>query len=252
MTYRPIIGVPCDIKTIGHMPFHAVGDKYIQAIHHAVGDVVLLPALADQNTIERLLPILDGICLTGSLSNVEPKHYQGTASREGTLHDPARDGTTLPLIQKILAMGMPFLGICRGFQETNVALGGSLHQHVQELPNMLDHREPDIADKSDMETLFADAHSVTAAENSLLSQWLPETTFQVNSLHQQGVDRLAESLSVEAVAPDGLIEAFRVTAAKQFAYAVQWHPEWKFDEKPASIAIYQAFHQACLEYHANK
>ncbi len=251
MSFRPIIGVPCDIKTVQHQPFHAVGDKYIQALHHSVGDVVLLPAFADQDAIERLLPILDGICLTGSLSNVEPHHYQGISSREGTLHDPSRDGTTLPLIQKVLDMGMPLLGICRGFQEINVAMGGTLHQHVQEIPGMLDHREPE-SEEHDMHVYYADAHPVTATEDSLLLTWLPEASFPVNSLHQQGVERLGEGLIVEAHAPDGLVEAFRVKDAKHFAYAVQWHPEWAYNKKPASIAMYKAFHDACIQYHSTK
>ncbi len=249
MTVRPVIGVPCDIKHVNDMPFHAAGDKYIQAIHHSVGDVVLLPALSDQQAIDRLLPLLDGICLTGSLSNVEPRHYQGIASREGTLHDSARDGTTLPLIEKIIKMGMPLLGICRGFQEINVAMGGSLHQHVQEVTGMLDHREPE---SKDINTMFADAHTVSSKDDSLLAKWLPEATFHVNSLHQQGVDRLGNGLLVEAVAPDGLIEAFRIKDAKRFAYAVQWHPEWAYNKKPASLAIYKAFHEAAVDYQQSK
>lgn len=249
MQKRPVIGIPCDVKPIGAMPFHCVGDKYIHAVQTAVGDVVLLPALGQQDVIERLLPMLDGIFLSGSLSNVAPEYYHGEPSRAGTLHDTLRDQTTLPLIRQIVAIGMPLLGVCRGFQEMNVAFGGTLHQHVQELPGMLDHREP----KSDsMIEMYQDAHDVHFAQDSWLQGWLGKSQTRVNSLHQQGIKELAKGLIAEATAPDGLIEAVRVKDAASFAYGVQWHPEWLFDQKEASIALFQSFKAACEAYQQNK
>ena len=249
MTRRPVIGIPCDLKTVHNAPFHAVGDKYIQAVQQTVGDVILVPSLADQSALMRLLPFLDGLFLTGSLSNVEPKHYGGDTSRDGTLHDPHRDGTTLPLIRTVLALGMPLLGVCRGFQEMNVALGGTLHQHVQEQPGMMDHREPP---EGSAEILYADAHELHLLPGSHYADWMGTDTIRVNSLHQQGIKDLAPGLVAEGVAPDGLIEAFRVGHAKGFAYAVQWHPEWQFAQKPPSMALFKAFQAACLQYQSEK
>lgn len=247
---RPIIGIVADIKMHGQWPFHSVGDKYVRAVHHAVGDVMLLPALGDQAAIARLLPQLDGLFLTGSMSNIEPARYGEPPARTGTLHDPDRDATTLPLIQTVVEIGLPLFGVCRGFQEINVAYGGTLHQHIQEIDGKLDHREPP---EGDIPTLYADAHEAFLKPDSLLKQWLNGTdSVIINSLHQQGVKDLGQGLSVEATAPDGIIEAFRIDAARYFGYAVQWHPEWQYDQKPASIALFAAFRQACEAYRAAK
>ena len=248
MQARPLIGIPCDVKPVGKWDFHAVGDKYIQAVQHTAGDVVLLPALGDQQKLARLLPQLDGLFLTGSHSNVEPRHYGEGAAREGTLHDPLRDNTTLPLIRTVLDLGMPLFGVCRGFQEINVALGGTLHQHIQELPGKMDHREPE----GNIPTQYGDAHNITLLSGSLLHQWLGSDHTRVNSLHQQGIKDLAPGLTAEAVADDGIIEAFRIDAAKTFGYAVQWHPEWQYDQKPASVALFGAFAAACAAYRQQK
>lgn len=247
---RPVIGIPADIKYQGQWPFHSVGDKYVRAVQTAVGDVILLPALGDQAALQRLLPHIDGLFFTGSLSNVEPARYGEPPSREGTLHDPERDATTLPLIQTAVQMGLPIFGVCRGFQEINVAFGGTLHQHIQEIEGKLDHREPP---EGDIPTLYADAHEASLQDGSLLKQWLNGAeSITINSLHQQGVKDLGQGLTVEALAPDGIIEAFRIDAARHFGYAVQWHPEWQFDQKPASIALFAAFRQACEAYRATK
>lgn len=248
MPQRPLIGLVCDVKQIGKWNYHAVGDKYIQAVQQAVGDVLLLPALADQAVLARLMPLLDGIFLPGSYSNIEPRQYGEGAARAGTIHDAARDQTALPLIRLALAAGMPLFGVCRGFQEINVALGGSLHQHIQELPHKLDHREPD----GDVAVQYADAHDIAIRPDSLLRQWFGSTTASVNSLHQQGIKTLAPGLSAEATAPDGIIEAFRIDAAPLFGYAVQWHPEWQYDQKALSIALFRAFRAACETYHDKK
>lgn len=251
MQVRPVIGIPCDVKQIGKLNFHAVGDKYIQAVQDSVGDVILLPALADQDSLQRLLPLVDGIFLSGSYSNIEPHWYGGDNAREGTLHDKARDYTTLPLIRKLIDEGIPLLGVCRGLQEINVALGGTLYQYVHEIPGFLDHREPD---NQPIEVQYGDAHPIHLHDNSLLTLWLAanQQQYPVNSLHQNGVKTLAPGLSIEATAPDGLIEAFRIDAATLFGYAVQWHPEWLYGKKPLSVAIFKAFREACMQYQLHK
>ena len=240
---QPIIGIPCDVKTIGLYPFHAVGEKYITAAVGAAGGVaILIPALGDAAQLETIVDLVDGVLLPGSPSNVEPHHYRGEPSRPGTLHDVSRDATTLPLIRLLVERGVPLLGICRGFQEMNVALGGELHQHVQEQPGLADHREPDV---DDVERKYGLAHEVNFAPGSCLAAWLGRDSARVNSLHQQGIRRLADGLQVEATAHDGLVEAYRVADAPGFAYAVQWHPEWKYWEQDVSQAIFKAFGDAC-------
>ncbi len=167
---------------------------------------------------------LDGMFFTGSPSNVEPSHYGGDESRPGTLHDPHRDATTLPLIPRAIAAGVPVLGVCRGFQEMNVAFGGTLWQHVHEVPGQHDHRE-DKAQPLDVQ--YGPAHEVTLAPGSLLRGIAGRDRIEVNSLHRQGVRALAPDLRRGGARRDGLVEAFRVTMRASFALAVQWHPEWQ-------------------------
>ncbi|AWK87902.1 peptidase C26 [Azospirillum thermophilum] len=237
---KPLIGVPACMRRLGEHPFHVAGDKYVRAVSDGADALpLLIPALGDGIDIADLIARLDGLLVTGSPSNVEPQLYGGPASAPGTLHDPARDATTLPLIRAALEAGVPLLGICRGFQELNVALGGTLHQRVQELPGHLDHREdPD----SPVELQYAPAHAVRLTPGGLLSRLADGMAeVRVNSLHSQGIDRLAGGLAVEATAPDGLVEGVRVTGAPAFALAVQWHPEWRFRENPLSTALFRAF-----------
>ncbi|WP_037586485.1 gamma-glutamyl-gamma-aminobutyrate hydrolase family protein [Stenoxybacter acetivorans] len=245
---RPVIGIPCDVKTIGKWQFHTVGDKYIQAAQNAVGDVLLLPALADHNTLARLLPLVDGLYLTGAYSDIEPHHYRDQSADDDALRDPARDNTTLPLIRTAVDMGLPVFGICRGLQEVNVALGGTLHQKIQILPGKSDHRgKGDTLDEE-----YGEAHEINLADGSLIKQWLGMDKIKVNSVHQQGIRDLAAGLSVEATASDGIIEAVRIDAAPLFGYAVQWHPEWQYQSNTVSKALFHAFQAACVRYHQNK
>ena len=231
---------------LGLHPFHVVGDKYARAVLEAAeGLPLLIPALAEELGMDELLGRLDGLMLTGSVSNVEPHHYSGPASDPGTLHDPARDATTLPLIRKAVAGGIPVLGICRGFQEMNVAFGGTLHQKVHELEGRLDHREDR---KRELEAQYGPAHEVILEPQGLLRGLAANDRITVNSLHSQGIDRLGEGLSIEARAPDGLVEAFRVRHASGFALAVQWHPEWKVMSNPFSQALFAAFGDAAREH----
>jgi putative glutamine amidotransferase len=243
MSRQPIIGVSACTKQIAHNIYHTAGDKYLQAIVHVAGGLPLIvPALGDQVDQTYLLQQLDGLVFTGSPSNVEPHHYRGSASEPGTAHDVARDSTTLPLIKAAIAAGVPVLGICRGFQEMNVAFGGTLHQKVHEVEGYMDHREPD-----DMpaEQQYGLRHALHVQPGGLLAGIGLPDEIQVNSIHGQGVERLAPGLHVEALAPDGLIEAFSVEAVSGFALGVQWHPEWQVRSNPNYLAIFQAFGEAC-------
>jgi len=236
---RPLIGIPADRRVLGQHPYHLVGEKYARAVLEAAGAVpLLIPALARELDLDELIQRLDGLLFTGSPSNVEPHHYAGAPSAAGTLHDPERDATTLPLIRKAVQAGMPVLGVCRGFQEMNVAFGGTLHQKVHELPGYLDHRDDESLP---LELQYAPAHEVILEPGGLLGSLAGTSRLEVNSLHSQGIDCLAAGLTVEARAPDGLIEAFRVTASASFAVAVQWHPEWQVMSNPFSRALFGAF-----------
>ena len=243
MLRLPIIGVTACTKQVGLHPNHIVGDKYVRAV--AVGAEALplvIPALGELIDHDTLLASVDGLLFTGSPSNVEPHHYSGPASMPGTHHDIFRDATTLPLIRKAIDAGIPVLGICRGFQEMNVAFGGSLHQRVQEVAGMMDHREP--ADQP-VEVQYAPRHAVRVQAGGVLAGLGLPAQIDVNSIHGQGVARLAPGLRVEALAPDGLVEAFSVEGAQSFALGVQWHPEWQVRSNPNYLAIFQAFGEAC-------
>ena len=247
---RPLIGIPADRRMVGAHPFHMVGEKYARAVLDAAGAApLLIPALADELRFEELLERLDGLLFTGSPSNVEPHRYEGPPSAPGTLHDPARDATTLPLIRKAVAAGVPVFGICRGFQEMNVAFGGTLHQKLHEVPGHLDHRDDGT---QPLEVQYGPAHDVTLEPGGMLRAFAPGDRIPVNSLHSQGIDRLGPELEVEARAPDGVIEAFRVRNAQRFALAVQWHPEWKVMSNPFSRALFAAFGEASRERAAAK
>ena len=226
---------------LGQHPVHAVGEKYIAALVGAGLLPLLLPALGEALAADDVLARLDGLLLTGSLSNVEPHRYGGDPSPPGTLHDPARDATTLPLVARAIAAGVPLLGICRGFQEMNVALGGTLWQEVHAQGGLSVHHE-DLSQPLDVQ--YGPAHEVLLAEGGVLRGLQRQARLTVNSLHHQGIRVLAPGARVEATAPDGLVEAFSIPAAPALALAVQWHPEWKPEGNAFSRALFDEFGRA--------
>ena len=235
-----LIGVTSCLKSRDEVHFHSVGDKYVDAVVAGTAALpVLIPALGERLDPDSLLRSLDGLMVTGSPSNVDPSHYDGPPAREGNEADPARDATTLPLIRRAIARGVPMLCICRGLQELNVALGGSLHQHVHELPGRIDHR----SDRSKpLRERYGLAHEIRLTPGGkLLALFDGAERIEVNSLHGQGVDRVADRLLVEATADDGTVEAVSVRDARGFALAVQWHPEWQVVENPWSRRLFAAF-----------
>ena len=236
-----IVGIPACVKLVNGLPRHDTPARYAAAL---VGGaevlVVMLPPLGEGQVA--VLDRLDGLLVPGSPSNVHPSLYGGGESRTPDLHDPDRDATSLPLIRAALARGMPLLAICRGIQELNVALGGTLHQTVHELPGRLDHR----GGPGTMAERYRPKHPV--ALSGTLARLLGGREITVNSLHGQAIDRPAPGLAIEAEAPDGTIEAVRVAGARGFALGVQWHPEWGYGENPASLALFRAFGDACRRY----
>lgn len=243
---RPLIGVICDRRLLGRHPFHLIGEKYLAAIVEGADCYpVGIPVLPGEFDVLEALDRLDGLLLTGSPSNVEPRQYGGSRSQPGTLHDPERDHVALALIPAAVRAGLPMLAICRGFQEMNVAFGGTLHQAVHELPGFGMHKEDPQAP---LEQQYGPSHEVRFTAGGLLQKITGREGAMVNSVHSQGVDQLGEGLDVEAVAPDGLIEAIAVRDAPGFTLGVQWHPEWKVKENALSLAIFQAFGEAARRY----
>ncbi|OJY65890.1 MAG: gamma-glutamyl-gamma-aminobutyrate hydrolase [Rhodospirillales bacterium 70-18] len=240
---KPLIGISCCTKLFGAfgMANHAASNTYVRATDLVVGGVpVLLPANGAKADIATLLSRLDGIILTGSRSNVQPDLYDGPPHAEGTPEDAERDGVTLPLIRAAVAAGVPVLAICRGLQEMNVALGGSLHQRLQDLPDRMDHSTP-MQPSSRVRT--GKAHAVRVVPGSWLHRVAGATEIGVNSLHNQGIDRLGDRLVADAEAPDGTVEAIHARS-DGFAVGVQWHPEYDWDHDVVSRRIFEAFGEA--------
>lgn len=243
----PIIGIQCCRREIttpnGGYPAHAVVKKYVDAVVTGTGGTPLLvPAEGTRAVALAVVERLDGLLIPGSPSNIEPHHYDGEPSAPKTLHDPARDAIVLPLLRAAIEADLPILAICRGIQELNVALGGTLFQRVYEVPGRLDHRAPR---QGTLEERYAHrAHSVDFTPGGLFERLAGARTMMVNSLHHQGIDRLAVPLAVEAMAPDGQIEAVSLPTAR-FVVGVQWHPEFRFAEDPFSVRLFAAFGAAC-------
>ena len=238
---KPIVLVPACNRVLGHHPFHIAGKKYIDAVRLAGCQALVVPS-ASGDEIDALLDLADGLLLTGSPSNVHPSHFDEGVHNPALPLDTERDAWTLQLIPQALARGVPLLAICRGSQETNVALGGSLHQAVQEVPGYRDHRADDTAAAA---VQYAASHAVTVEPGGVLAGLLDRSHFDVNSLHGQAVNRLADGLRVEARAPDGVIEAYSQPGAPAFNLCVQWHPEWQAADNPVSMQILAAFGAAC-------
>jgi putative glutamine amidotransferase len=245
---KPLVAVPACLKTAeDKQPAHSVGAKYLSAVSQAAEAIpVVAPALGAGPELESLLDRVDGVMLSGSPSNVHPTHYGEAPSPAAEPYDEARDMTTLLLIRSAGSRGLPLLGICRGMQEMNVALGGSLHARVHDLPERQDHRRPQ---HPELDVQYGPKHEITLVAGGYLHRLLGATRITVNSLHNQALARLAPSLAVEATADDGTIEAVRVESSPGFALGVQWHPEYKPLANPTSLRIFQAFGEA-LRTHA--
>jgi putative glutamine amidotransferase len=243
----PLVGVPACVRDVDGQPFHTVGDKYVRALAVSAGVApLMIPSLGeDLVDLRRLVRSLDGLMMTGSPSNVHPSHYGLDETPEAEPFDRARDATSLALIRIALEEGVPLLAICRGFQELNVALGGTLHARVHELAGRQDHRRPQ---HPELDVQYGPAHPVKLRAGGPFAELAAragiEGPLMVNSLHWQGLDRVAERLVVEAEAEDGTPEAVSLRGARAFALGVQWHPEYKAWENPFSRVLFEAFGRA--------
>ncbi len=246
----PLIAVAADVKSVDGYTWHAVAEPYLNAIVHGFGGIPLIvPSLDDAIDFDALLQRVDGVLLPGSRSNVHPNRYGQPPDPKTEPHDPRRDAVTLPLIAAALRHGMPLFAICRGMQELNVALGGTLVAEVQELDGRSDHRAPVSEDQTVRFAIRQDVHIVAGGT---LAGIFSSDTIKVNSLHRQAIGRLAEGLAVEATAPDGTIEAVRVRDAAAFALGVQWHPEYWVRTDAASQKLFAAFGAAVHAHMAGR
>ena len=243
---KPLIGIPVNTHQLPEykIHIHGSGENYIRAVADGASGVpFLVPALGAETDLPALIGHLDGLLLTGGRANVEPHHFGGPPFPDDEICDPARDNTVLPLVRACIEAGVPIFGSCRGIQEINVALGGSLHYRVHQLPGMMDHRmsrDP----KEDMERRFRLRHALALTPGGYLESLVGTSEVMVNSLHGQGLDRLGDGVVVEGVSPDGLVEAVRVEGAKTFTVGVQWHAEWCFNDHPLCKALLTAFGDA--------
>jgi putative glutamine amidotransferase len=242
----PLIAVSACLKSVAGHPTHTVGEKYLTAVSVGAGGTpMIVPALGGELDIGAILERIDGVVLTGSLSNVHPSRYGDEPHAAAEPYDEARDATTFPLIEGALEMGLPLLAICRGFQELNVALGGTLHAEVHAVPGRVDHRAPQVEDPDER---YGPRHPVRFVPGGAFEAVAGAGEVWVNSLHRQGIDRLAPRLAAEGHAPDGTVEAVRVKDAPALALGVQWHPEYKAAANPFSMKLYRAFGDAARAY----
>jgi putative glutamine amidotransferase len=244
---KPLVGIPASqIFMPNHsLAQHGSGERYIRAVAEGAGAVpMVIPALADFYDFGELADRLDGLMLTGGRANVEPHHYGGQPFPDDEVRDPPRDHTVLPLIRECLARGVPVFGSCRGIQEINVAMGGTLHYRCHLVPGFNDHRMPR---EGDMEHKFGPRHPVVMAKEGYFHGLIGRREIMVNSLHGQCVDEVAPGFEVECVSPDGVIEGIRYVEKDLFCVGVQWHAEWRFDENALSHALWCEFGDAARE-----
>ncbi len=246
--YSPLVGLPADTYESHGFLFHSLGDKYVRAVAEvAECTPVMIPSMIDALQLEPLLDHFDGILMTGAVSNVHPPHYGEAPTADHEPYDHARDAITLKLIRAVIERGIPLFCICRGFQELNVVMGGSLETELQRGDSRLDHRAPK---SEDTDVRYGPHHAIAVTPGGMLERILGKRQTTINSIHRQGIKRLAPGLLVEATAPDGVIEAVSVKGAKSFAFGAQWHPEYKARDNPDSVKLFSAFGDAVRKHAA--
>jgi len=240
---RPVVGIIGNFQILGDdYPVQAVGVMNIDAVSQVSGAIpLIIPAMAAEATVAELAGICDGFVFTGARPNVHPSHYGHETTDAHGSFDMDRDNLTLPLIRHCVDAGIPILGICRGFQEFNVAYGGTLHPEIRDLPGRINHR---MDPEGDIDKKFEDTHTVTLKYGGVFAEIFGATEVCVNSLHGQGISQPAERAVVEGRADDGTIEAIYIKEAASFSLAVQWHPEFNASQNQVSRPLFEAFGDA--------
>lgn len=241
---RPVIGIIANAHTIND-DYHvqAAGDLNLEAVCEAAGGIpMIVPANPDLFDIQELQACCAGFVFTGGRPNVHPEEYGEIETAAHGTFDRQRDRLVLPLIRSCVAAGQPIMGICRGFQEVNVAFGGSLYPEIRELPGRDNHRMPP---DGTIEEKFALRHEITFGANGPFHKLIGAQKVMTNSLHGQGIKKAGDRIVVDGYAPDGTPEAIFVKDAPGFTYSVQWHPEWKAAADPVSRPLFSAFGDAC-------
>ena len=246
---RPVIGVIGNAHTVeDRFAAQLAGERNLRAVADVAGALPLMFAGSpDITDIGALLEVADGILLTGARANIHPTRFGSEPHPKHEPYDTRRDALALALVEVCVARGVPLFGICRGFQEMNVAFGGSLHPEIRELPGRTNHRMPRLPTGEihpDPAVVFADRHEVRLVAGGVFERLLGQQAIRVNSLHGQGISRLGERVVVEGVAEDGTIEAIRISGASGFALGVQWHAEYEAQRNPINRKLFQAFGEA--------
>jgi putative glutamine amidotransferase len=246
--YPPVIGIS-SCRKMGDFAYYSVYHKYIAVILALGALPIIIPSVGDLANLTPLLDRIDGLLLTGSQTNIQPQLYNREPVMSVPIEDRSRDATTMPLINAAVEQGVPIFAICRGMQELNVAMGGTLHQELHKVSGRMTHY---LGEDYPLEKLYEPLHDVEVMPSSWLESWVGAPTIRVNSIHTQAIDELSGALVPEAMAPDGTIEAIRAAEAPGFAYGVQWHPEHNYAENTVSQALFSAFGGAVSDYSAQR
>jgi putative glutamine amidotransferase len=250
---RPVVGVIGNEHRVeNRFPAQVVGERNLRAVAEVAGALPVMFAASPEITdVGALLDAVDGILLTGARANVHPTRFGTEPHPKHEPYDVRRDAVALAVVEACVARGVPLLGICRGFQEMNVAFGGSLHPEIRELPGRVNHRMPRLENGEihpDPAVIFADRHDVRLTPGGAFARLFGQEMIRVNSLHGQGILEPGQRVVVEGVADDGTIEAIRIADAAGFALGVQWHAEYDPQRNPVNRALFQAFGAAAAAH----
>ncbi|WP_116132079.1 gamma-glutamyl-gamma-aminobutyrate hydrolase family protein [Tropicimonas sp. IMCC34043] len=248
---RPVVGIISNFHLLNDTyPAHSGGTMTSEAVaevSHALP--LLIPADPRYVSVPELLEVCDGFLLTGGRPNVHPDEYGEEATEAHGVFDRARDAIALPLVRALVERGQPFLGICRGFQEVNVAMGGSLYPEIRDLPGRMNHRMPP---EGTLEEKFALRHKVEFTEGSPFHKLYGTREVMTNTLHGQGIKQPGKRIVIDGHAPDGTPEAIHVDGAAGFTLSVQWHPEFRAARDPVSRPLFEAFGAALADWAARR
>lgn len=252
MRRRPVIGVTgSQLMAEGTYAVQAAGMRNLEAVAEVADALpIIVPGMPEASEVAELIALCDGFLLTGGRANVHPSHYGHEPTEKHGTFDHGRDGVVLPLVKAAIAEGVPVFGVCRGIQEMNVAMGGTLHPEVRELPGKMNHRMP--PGEKDPAIIFRKRHTVTLTRGGAFEKLLGTTEIVTNSLHGQAIIEWSDRVVIEGIAEDGVIEAISIRDAPSFALGVQWHAEYEAASDPVSNALFRAFGAAARERMAGK